>query len=177
MAFLDDALSFLISLISKNPTIQVSIPVGEPAEAIAPSPKKFRMSLKRVAEIESGIFSELRDEQNGLVAVTLEHAYLCEGKNTYSPKIPDGTYTCVKGNHRLEGMTEDFVTFEVTGVIGHTNILFHWGNYNKDSEGCILVGKQMLGSSKEEMITNSRETFAKFMELVGDLDSFELTVS
>jgi hypothetical protein len=59
-------------------------------------------------------------------------------------------------------MTEDFTTFEVEGVDGHDNILFHWGNYGqRDSQGCFLVGQMVLPSQIDEwMITSSRKTFA-----------------
>src|SRR4051812_34647731 len=98
------------------------------------------MNLKLVRKEfrQDGIFSELYDEQDNLIAHTLEHAYLLGGKGpgeegyTYIPKIPNGTFTCQRGPHRLHGMDHDFETFEITGVEGHDNLLFHWGNYNKD---------------------------------------------
>ena len=70
--------------------------------------------------------------------VTLEHAYFFNG--AYTPKLHNGVYTCVRGPHRLHGMIDFFSTFEITKVSGHSGILFHWGNYNEDSEGCILTG-------------------------------------
>lgn len=114
-----------------------------------------------------GIFGQLKDPSTGdVIAFTLEHSY------DNVPKLSKGTYKCVRGHHRLHNMTEDFVTFEVTGVDGHTGILFHWGNYNKDSEGCILLGK----ASMPTMITSSRDTFAAFMQRMEGIDSFELLV-
>ncbi len=74
--------------------------------------------------------------------------------------------------HRLHGMTEDFETFEIRGVPGHTGILFHWGNYNQDSDGCVLLGSARNG----DMIVNSREEFANFMELQKGINNFELVV-
>jgi hypothetical protein len=127
--------------------------------------------LTRKEKREDGIFSVLSNELGSVIAMTLEHSYDNE------PKIPNGSFVCVRGQHRLNGMTEDFTTFEITGVEGHSNLLFHWGNYNKDSEGCILLGQNIVTSSDgTEMITNSRATFAKFMEIQEGLDSFLLTV-
>jgi len=120
-----------------------------------------------------GIFSTCVDENDEKVMVTLEHAY----GDKPLPKVPPGEYVCRRGNHRLHGMTEDFETFEVEGIDGHNNILFHWGNYNKDSEGCFLVGSMTLSSQVDDwMITDSRKTFKKFMDLQEGLDTFQLTV-
>lgn len=124
-----------------------------------------------------GIFGILADMTGKVVAVTLQHAYDAEvGNGTYAAKISPGTYKCVKGTHRLEGMFGNFVTFEITGVAGHTNLLFHWGNYNKDSEGCVLLGESIEEAGSERMITHSRDTFAKFMGLLTDINTFTLTV-
>jgi hypothetical protein len=133
------------------------------------------LKLERVQRRSDGIFSHLLDDKDNIIAYTLEHAYEQDGQ--YSPKIPNGEFKCVRGQHRLHGMTEDFTTFEITGIEGHSNLLFHWGNYNKDSEGCVLVGDAIIDSSGSEMITHSRATFEKFMELEQGLDFFTLTVS
>jgi hypothetical protein len=125
----------------------------------------MKLTLKRTEYSPSGIFSELKDELGTIIAHTLEHSY------NSKPKVPSGTFTCVRGDHKLHGMTDTFSTFEIP-VAGHTDILFHWGNYNKDSEGCVLVGELQSGS----MITNSRATFAKLMNLLQGLDTFELEV-
>lgn len=123
-----------------------------------------------------GIFSELRDESGNFVAVTLDHAYSVE--NRIEPKIYPGKFTCKRGLHRLEGMTQDFETFEITGVEGHTNILFHTGNFNKDSSGCLLLGTSFgqNGAQGAKMILCSKVAFKQFIELQSGVDSFELTV-
>jgi hypothetical protein len=120
---------------------------------------------------KEGIFGILVDETGVLIAHTLEHAYE-DGKGGWAPKIPEGDFTCERSMHRLHGMTHDFETFEITGVVGHDNLLFHWGNFNKDSEGCILLGEREQGG----MVTNSRKTFSEFMEMQSGLDQFQLTV-
>lgn len=126
--------------------------------------------LTRIESRHDGIFSELKDPKFKVIAHTLEHSY------DSVPKLPDGTYTCIRGEHRLHNMTQTFTTFEVTGVEGHTGILFHWGNWNADSEGCILLGEGIAPSSKGQMITNSKVAFADFMKLQSGLNSFILTV-
>lgn len=141
----------------------------------------MNLTLNRSEKREDGIFGILRDEARKQVAVTLEHAYDSgNGDGSYTAKIPDGTYTCVRSMHRLHGMTDDFETFEITNVPGHTNILFHWGNYNSDSDGCVLLGRRILPDTRSiatgNMISSSRNTFNAFMDLQKGLNQFTLTV-
>lgn len=136
----------------------------------------MNLFLKRKEYRADGIFSELSDENGNVVAHTLEHAYTTQD-GRWAPKIPMGSWTCQRGGHRLHGMTADFTTFEIMNVPGHDNLLFHWGNYNKDSEGCVLVGKAEASVGGVHMVTESRTTFAAFMALQDGLDQFQLTVS
>jgi len=131
----------------------------------------MNLKLIRSARNSGGIFGKLLDENDLEVAVTLEHAYQTYAHD-WMPKVPRGVYTCQRGPHRLKNMTEDFETFEITGVVGHSNILFHPGNYNDDSEGCVLVGQAVSGN----MITESKITFEKFMALQEGVDTFTLAV-
>lgn len=130
------------------------------------------LTLTRQDNNQNGIFSVLSDSSGNIISHTLEHSYTGEDGSSYIPKIPDGTYTCVRGPHRLNGMTDDFITFEITGVSGHSNLLFHWGNYNRDSEGCVLLGESRVG----DMVTNSRITFNKFIDLQKNINEFILVV-
>ena len=62
-------------------------------------------------------------------------------------------------------------------VKGHYGILFHVGNYNEDSEGCILLGTGFGNtSSKGKMITASKQAFKQFMEMLKETDLFTLIV-
>jgi len=125
-----------------------------------------------------GIFGELTDMDDNHICFTLERSYAdLSAKECLSPKLKAGTYKCVKGMHRLAGMTEDFETFEVTGVKGHWGILFHVGNYNEDSEGCILVGEGLGNRYKNGvMLTHSKKAFSKLMTMLKDVEEFELVV-
>lgn len=138
----------------------------------------MNMNLTRTDFLESGIFGLLEAEDQSLELVTLEHAYAVipdsmSSSATYAPKLPIGSYTCVRGQHTLEHHLTPFDAFEVMGVPGHTNILIHIGNYNADSAGCVLVGL----NRKDDMITLSKQAFDLFMELQEGIDSFQLTVS
>lgn len=118
---------------------------------------------------EDGVFSELKDEKGNILAQCLEHSY--SGK----PKLPFGKFMCRRGIHKLHDL-KPFETFEITGVRGHSGILFHIGNWNADSDGCVLLGGGIAASKKGQMITASRQTFHDFMDILADIDSFELLV-
>jgi hypothetical protein len=134
----------------------------------------MNLVLSRLQNRQDGIFGDIFSEYGELIAQTLEHAY--DGP-MWRPKIPSGTYKCVRSLHRLHGMTEDFETFEITGVEGHTNLLFHWGCFNSNSEGCVLLGLHVeRGPDQTQMLTHSREAFAKFMTLQEGVKEFTLTV-
>lgn len=120
---------------------------------------------------EDGIFSELRTEKNKVLAQTCEHSY------NKLPKIPFGTYTCRRGLHKLHVDSKAFETFEVCGVKGHTGILFHIGNWQSESNGCILVGGGIAASIKGQMVTGSKQAFKDLMEYLKAVDQFELVVS
>lgn len=115
---------------------------------------------------------------------TLSHAYQKQG--IWLPIVMPGVYTCQRGKHRLHGMTEDFETFEITGVPDHSGLLFHWLNYNAQSEGCTGLGASRIryDSNKDgkidvlddEMITASKFTFAAWMKRLEGVDSFVLSV-
>ncbi len=134
------------------------------------------LRLKRTDKREDGVFGQLfRQDTGDQIACTLEHSYDAGlGDGSYTSKIPNGTYECVRGMHRLHNMKEPFETFEITGIKGHTNILFHVGNFNNDSEGCVLVGGGYGGDPR--MLYDSRRTFTKLMNLQYGVDKFTLIV-
>ena len=122
------------------------------------------MILNRISKSPEGIFSLLIDEQ-GNTYHCAEHAY------NSLPKIPDGEFICIRGQHQLhDGPIE---TFEITGVEGHTGILFHYGNNPQiDSDGCVLLGTSQEGNT----VINSRIAFKAFMTTLDGIDSFQLSV-
>ncbi len=129
--------------------------------------------LKRNYKREDGIFGELFWKDGELTApfgYSLEHSY----PPAFTPKIPVGTYKCVRGIHWLNsGVPVE--TFEVKDVPGHTGILFHTGNSNADSSGCILVGR-LFFKGKPWRVIESRLCFQDFMKLQEKVNAFELTV-
>lgn len=134
-------------------------------------------TLKRGDLRKDGIFGTFAFDGEPTFCQTLEHAY-GDGTGGWQPKVPSGMYTCVRGTHTLHNGIP-FETFEITGVGGHSGILFHAGNWNKDSEGCVLVGHTVATDQNtgDEMITGSRDQFAQWMARLEGVDSFQLEVT
>ncbi len=127
------------------------------------------MLLERIHFLAEGIFGQLSDD-SGFSCHTLEHSYPVG--ESYEAKLPQGDYLCRRGFHQLAD-GKSFETFEIAEVPGHTGILFHWGNYNKDSAGCVLLGMKRLPT----MIMFSRKAFNSFMYHLKGVDEFTLMVT
>lgn len=129
------------------------------------------MILQRADFLKEGIFGTLRTDDGEELYKTLEHAFpTADGR--FLPIIPIGEYLCVKGLHHLSH--GPVITFEVTGVLGHTGLLFHVGNCNADSKGCILLGQSILGN---RLLHRSVSAFTDFMAQMEYFDSFTLVVT
>ena len=135
------------------------------------------LKLKRTDYYSDGIFGELRDISGFYVAATLEHAYDAGlGNGSFTPKLPPGSYKCIRGVHKLHDKVP-FETFEVTNVPNHSGILFHVGNYNKDSDGCILLGTEYMKSAKVHWVAHSKAAFQRFLDLTKHVNEFTLIVT
>lgn len=134
------------------------------------------LTLSRKEYRPDGIFGEMKDAEGKFHCATLEHAYRT-GVDAYFAKVPPGTFVCIRGFHRLFHMPNQFETFEINDVPGHTALLFHPGNYNNDSEGCCLVGTKIMQLGfGAQMLANSKIAFAEFMKMQDGLNHFSLTV-
>lgn len=118
------------------------------------------------------------------LCVFVTHAFK-QADGTYRPIVRAGVYECERGPHRLHGMTEDFETFEVLGVPGHSGILLgHWGSWGSDSQGCFCLGRKIVKTAldrdgldgPDEMVTESRKTFAEYMQAQAGVDRFKVIV-
>lgn len=139
-----------------------------------------------------GIFGRYTfDGDSHPMFVTLSHSYR-QSDGSYLPIVlagPNGTskiYTAVRGTHALSNGIP-FETFEIVGIAGHTGLLFvHPGNFQKDSHGCTLCGEKVIQYDSDgdgvvtsvdgEMITNSKVTFDRWMDRMGDTKTFQLEV-
>jgi hypothetical protein len=128
----------------------------------------MNITLKRLSTGSQGTFGSLLYKNIPLVQ-TLEREWLdnAVGKSC----IPQGTYTCRRVQSPRFGNT-----FEVTDVEGRTHILFHKGNLDDDSHGCILIGKQNGSLGEDRGILSSKQGFNEFMLLLENKDEFELEI-
>lgn len=86
--------------------------------------------------------------------------------------IPEGTYTVLK---ELTSPGHAYPHFRVLNVPGRSGILWHGGNYFRDTLGCLLVGDCLGDRNKDGVIDvlNSRATLQKLYDLLPD--KFECT--
>lgn len=112
------------------------------------------LTLKRIANMSFATFGVLLDG-GAPFAVTVERPWKYNRKGESC--IPTGTYLCKRVDSPKFGDT-----FEVTGVPGRTEILFHKGNLAEDSHGCIIVGEAFNVVKGSDGITQSGEGFKEF---------------
>jgi len=99
---------------------------------------------------------------------TLEPAWL-DNKEDISC-VPMGHYLCVPFSH------DDYKNvYEVTNVVGRTGILFHIGNYARNTNGCILPGLGATKTSRGLMVTYSGKAMNYIRDLVGN-NAFHLDI-
>lgn len=85
-------------------------------------------------------------------------------------RIPAGTYKC----EPYSG-TKYKNVYILKNVPGRTAILIHWGNTEKDTLGCILVGMEAGHLGEYAAVKHSRVGFDYLRSLIGDND-FELEI-
>jgi hypothetical protein len=91
--------------------------------------------------------------------------------------IPQGRYYCTRTKDRtLAGGTHIPETFEVNDVKDRSGILFHVGNFAKETHGCILLGQGYDYSPGYPMITHSENAFKRFLNETKNTDSFALLI-
>ena len=137
----------------------------------------MNLTLTRYQYGHDGIFGEL--EGGPFHCYSCERAYpmvdTVNGHNVYA-KVPQGSYKCERGFHTLHD-GQRFETFEIMGVTGHTGLLFHRGNADTDSQGCVLLGEE-IGQYADDthMLIYSAVAFKAFMALQEGIEEFQLTV-
>ena len=123
----------------------------------------------RVAVQPQGAFGVLL--QGSLpFAVTLERTYPLAG-SAQLVKIPAGLWHCTRTIFHRGG----YPTYEIH-VPSHTRLLFHKGNVEDDSEGCVLVGEAFSPIKSQPGVAASAAGFEEFMERAAAVPSFSLRV-
>ena len=102
-------------------------------------------------------------------ALTLERQWL--NNRSGISCIPAGTYKCKRVNSPKFGNT-----FEVTNVPGRSHILFHKGNIDDDSHGCIILGEQFGDIGGSSGVLSSKQGYNEMMGIMKDEDGFRLII-
>lgn len=124
--------------------------------------------LKRVSNTDHGVFGVLME---GAIpfAVTLEPPWRDNKVNESC--IPPDKYRCERVQSPRFGMT-----FEVVDVKGRTDILFHKGNIEENTLGCILVGEQFESLNGKPAILKSGKGYGEFMQRLQGEGSFAISI-
>lgn len=125
-------------------------------------------TLIRIAYIPDGTFGVLFDEDIPF-CLTLEREW--KDNQRGESCIPVGGYICDRVQSPKFGDT-----FKVQNVYQRSDILFHKGNIEDDSHGCIILGEQYHKYKGKISIKASREGYAEFKERTKDVNSFSLGI-
>jgi hypothetical protein len=132
------------------------------------------VELVRVCVAPQGAFGVLLRDGVPLGPVTLERTYPLSQTSANGPqfvKIPAGRYRCLPTRFLGGG----YQTYEVTGVLGHSRLLFHRLNTETESEGCIGVGQRFGRYDDQPAILQSNLGFTEFWRSMPPT-GFNLTV-
>lgn len=151
----------------------------------------MKLTLKRIAKkttytigklyIDGQYFCDtLEDKDRGLdQKMTLEQIKKIKIPNITA--IPTGTYKVTLDVISPKYSKRDFYfknankgrVPRLLNVPGYEGVLIHCGNTDKDSSGCVLVGR----NTKVGMVLNSKETFINlYKELLKDKNNITLTI-
>ena len=126
-------------------------------------------NLIRISDIDDGTFGVFLDYDIPF-CLTLERRWL-DNKRGESC-IPWGNFICQRVQSPKFGET-----FQVLDVPGRSGILFHKGNINDDSHGCILLGEQFEPINGKNGILASGKAFQEFMQRTHSIDNFVLKIN
>jgi len=126
------------------------------------------LTLKRVSYISDGTFGVLFDGKIPF-CLTLEREWKNNEENISC--IPTGIYICKRVDSPKFGDT-----FEVCDVPGRTHILFHKGNIEDDSHGCIITGEEYGEYKGKVAIKSSGKGFTEFLYRTDGLNELTLKI-
>ena len=125
------------------------------------------ITLKRISTNSEGTYGVLLSDTYPF-AVTLELPWKDNLRNVSC--IPAGMYLCQRIRSPRFGETFDIP------VAGRSHILFHTGNWDTDTEGCILVGEQFEYLNGKMAVAVSHKGFDEFMSILDGKQEFHLTI-
>lgn len=128
--------------------------------------KQFK--LLRIAYISDGTFGVLFDGEVPF-CLTLEREWNDNQRNISC--IPIGDYLCGRIDSPKFGNT-----FMVAQVPGRSFILFHKGNLEDDSHGCILIGEMYEPFKNKNAILASGRAWKEFMQRTNNIETFKLEI-
>ena len=134
----------------------------------------MKLALTRLAFRPDGVCGVLlaRDDDGYLpLCVTLEDPW--KQNLTGVSCIPAGLYRC-----RRHSSARYPDTFVVMDVPGRTGILLHAGNTHRDTQGCILIGRDWGTIDGNLGIFNSAAAFKDLLRWLasGGVDEFDLEI-
>ena len=117
------------------------------------------------------IFRLEQTDEGALGSMTLHDHLFCtslepDDKDPVRNQISAGRYFCQKYSSQKYPHT-----FEII-VPGHTNVLFHPGNWEEDTTMCVLLGQYPSKLKNQRSVSNSGNTFKKFMAILQDIPWF-----
>ena len=117
------------------------------------------LEITRMEDSPDGCFGVLRIRKQ-VFCFTLEPPD--QANKPWTSCIPAQQYICVDHTSEKFGLT-----YRVTGVPDRESIIFHWGNWLEDTQGCILLGDSLLYDGAKRGVANSRQTFSRFLARLG----------
>lgn len=130
------------------------------------------LELKTVAIRDDGCYSVML-WQGRPFAVSVERTF-DPGEASHGKQIviPNGTFRCTATQYHRGG----YATYEIH-VPGHSRVLFHKGNHEKDSLGCVIVGESFGELNGMTAVLDSRGAFSEFIRLTGGKHEFQMEVT
>lgn len=128
----------------------------------------MKLKLKRKIISNRAILGTLFNEKNQEICKTLENPYLNNHRNISS--IPCGCYKVVSYSSPKYPNV-----WEIIEVKNRSKILIHQGNFEEDTQGCVLVGKKWSFINGKIAVSSSRLTLEKLQNELPN--SFLLEIS
>lgn len=126
------------------------------------------VELIRLEESEQGTIGILKIDKEAF-CWTLEPADRLNKPNESC--IPAQQYLCRRARSPKFGET-----FMIIDVPNRTNVLFHKGNTENNTLGCILLGQTVGKLKGQRAILNSGKSFDSFMIAMAGAQTFHLTI-